>query len=99
MTSHITLPILTVQSDFPDVIAEVDAGLVPVDSFWLSCYKSGESSVHAKILATLDDVDRNLIRFTPKDGDVNFVKTLNVSSLSDIIYTSSHDNKGLHRCL
>ncbi|KAF7761625.1 hypothetical protein Agabi119p4_9617 [Agaricus bisporus var. burnettii] len=75
MTSPMALPILTVQSDFADVIADVDAGLVPEDRFWLSCYKSGEPSVHAKVHVALDDVDRNLIRFTPKDGDVDFVKT------------------------
>lgn len=79
MTSPMALPILTVQSDFADVIADVDAGLVPEDRFWLSCYKSGEPSVHAKVHVALDDVDRNLIRFTPKDGDVDFVKTRNVS--------------------
>jgi proteasomal ATPase-associated factor 1 len=75
MTSHITLPIVSVQSDLADVIADVDSGLVPADSFWLSCYLAGEPSVHAKVQATLDDVDRNLVRFTPKDGDVDFVKS------------------------
>ncbi|KAF9442568.1 WD40 repeat-like protein [Macrolepiota fuliginosa MF-IS2] len=80
--AYISLPVVTVQRDFNDVVRDVDEGVVPVDTFWVSCYKSGESSVHAKVDVELDEVDRNLLRFRSKEGDVDFVKSDSVSGYS-----------------
>lgn len=43
-----TLPIVNVQNDFQNVIADVQDGLGSED-FWVSCYKTGSSSVHGKV--------------------------------------------------
>ncbi|KAF5353356.1 hypothetical protein D9756_007802 [Leucocoprinus leucothites] len=73
--AYILLPVVTVQRDFCDVVRDVDEGVVPVDKFWVSCYKSGEASVHAKVEVELDEVDRDLVRYTSKEGDVEFGST------------------------
>lgn len=65
------LPICTIQPDFPDVLNDVRNGAVPEDTFWLSCYKDGEPSVHAKVHANLDERDRDLVVLRPdKDVDI-----------------------------
>lgn len=64
----VVLPIVTVQPDFGSVISDVRQALVSDEAFWLSCYKAGETSVHGKVLATLDDVDRDLVRLEGRDG-------------------------------
>lgn len=76
--AFISLPVVTVQPDFHQVITDVDQGLVPIDNFWVSCYKTGETSVHAKVDVELDEVDRSLVRFTPRDGDIEFARIHNV---------------------
>ncbi|KAH9912264.1 WD40 repeat-like protein [Amylocystis lapponica] len=40
-TIPILLPVSTIQSDFLSIVADVRNGLIPDDSFWLSCYKVG----------------------------------------------------------
>ena len=62
------LPICTVQHDFQTVVKDVLDGLVPEDTFWVSCYKQGEPSVHGKATATLDERDRNLVLYEGRDG-------------------------------
>ncbi|OCH87596.1 WD40 repeat-like protein [Obba rivulosa] len=62
------LPICTIQHDFSAVLAEVRDGLVPEDKFWLSCYKHGQPSVHGRVIAHLDERDRDLVRLQGKDG-------------------------------
>ncbi|ETW75123.1 hypothetical protein HETIRDRAFT_455811 [Heterobasidion irregulare TC 32-1] len=62
------LPIATVQHDFPTVLSEIHSGAIPSESIWLSCYKHGETSVHGKIEAALDDHDRERVAFSPSDG-------------------------------
>ncbi|KAH9936602.1 WD40-repeat-containing domain protein [Fomitopsis serialis] len=62
------LPICTAQPDFLSVISDVHEGLVPEDTFWLSCYKFGEPSVHGKVYATLDEVNRDLVRLEGRNG-------------------------------
>lgn len=79
LMAYISLPVLTVQKDFSDVVRDVDEGILPLDRFWVLCYKTGENSVHAKIEVELDEVKRDLLRFSAKEGDVEFVKTENVS--------------------
>lgn len=70
-TKLVNLPIATIQHDFQTVISEVHSGIIPFDSFWVSCYKTSVPSVHAKILVELDERDRDLVKLTPKDGDVD----------------------------
>ena len=43
------LPQATVQDTFPDVLNEVHSGAIIGEDIWLSCYKSGEPSVHGKV--------------------------------------------------
>ncbi|KAJ8519823.1 hypothetical protein ONZ45_g3258 [Pleurotus djamor] len=66
----VTLPIVTIRLDFTSVISDVQSGIVPYDSFWLSCYKEGSSSVHGKVKAELDDDDprREKVKFTGQEG-------------------------------
>lgn len=65
-TGHITsLPIVNVQHDFQNVIADVQDGLAPED-FWVSCYKTGSTSVHGKV------------RVTKEGGDVQLASRLGV---------------------
>ncbi|TRM57505.1 WD40-repeat-containing domain protein [Schizophyllum amplum] len=76
MTSLRTyLPIVTAQPSFPDVVREVDDGMIPNEKIWVSCYthKWGKS-IHAKIDVTLDAHDRSLVRFNTVEGDVKLEK-------------------------
>lgn len=81
MSPPIQLPIVTVQHDFDDVISDVRDGILPSESFWLSCYKTGEPSVHGKVHASLDDRDRNLVRFE-NHGGVEFKHNQDVSTVN-----------------
>lgn len=86
----IVLPIATVQADFRSIIDDVFSGLVHEDKFWLSCYKTGEQSVHGKVHLSLNERDRNLVDYLGKNG-VNFAKKGVSPCLSDrrCIYTFS----------
>ncbi|CCM06722.1 uncharacterized protein FIBRA_09016 [Fibroporia radiculosa] len=64
----IVLPIATIQPDFTAVVSDVREGVVSEDSFWLSCYKTGESSVHGKVYVALDETDRSLVRLQGGGG-------------------------------
>ncbi|TDL18691.1 WD40 repeat-like protein [Rickenella mellea] len=44
-----TLPIITVQHDFRNVISDVQDGTIQSEDFWVSCYKTGSQSVHGKV--------------------------------------------------
>ncbi|KAF5378520.1 hypothetical protein D9615_007059 [Tricholomella constricta] len=66
----INLPIVTIDPTFPAVIGDVHAGIVPSEKFWVSCYKTAQPSVHAKIQAELDDKDRNLMHLKAIEGEV-----------------------------
>lgn len=68
-STHV-LPIVTVQPDFRTVISEVQSGLLPSESVWVSCYKTDCPSVHAKVNVVLDEVDRDAIVFEVREGDV-----------------------------
>lgn len=71
----LTLPVITIDPTFASVIQDVDSGIIPSDQFWISCYKTSQSSVHAKVHVELDQVDRNLVHLKPLDGDVEIVRT------------------------
>ncbi|KAF9481080.1 WD40 repeat-like protein [Pholiota conissans] len=75
-TSSLTLPVVTIQNTFPEVLQEVQEGIIPHDKFWVSCYKTGETSIHAKVNAELDDRDRNLVVLKAVDGDVEVTRDI-----------------------
>lgn len=76
--SVIALPIATVQPDFEAIVHDVFSGLVPEEKFWLSCYKTGEESVHGKVHLALNESDRNLLDFGGQGG-ITFEKGSDVS--------------------
>jgi proteasomal ATPase-associated factor 1 len=78
----LTLPVVTIQPTFPEVIQEVLDGIIPSDKFWVSCYKTSETSVHAKVHVELDEIDRNLVNLSSVEGDVEVLKASNGVSLS-----------------
>ncbi|THH03629.1 hypothetical protein EW145_g6130 [Phellinidium pouzarii] len=51
----ITLPIVSLQHDFQTVISDVQDGVVPEEDIWMSCYKTGEPSVHGKVRVSLGE--------------------------------------------
>ncbi|KAH9476650.1 hypothetical protein JR316_0010563 [Psilocybe cubensis] len=71
-TSALTLPVVTIQHTFAEVIQEIQDGVIASENFWVSCYKKSETSVHAKINAELDEHNRNLVNLTTieEKGDV-----------------------------
>ncbi|KAL1706478.1 WD40-repeat-containing domain protein [Schizophyllum commune] len=80
-SSRVILPIVTAQPSFPDVVREVDDGIIPSEQIWVSCYRRAPpdsngtpTSVHAKIDVTLDARDRNLVLFNTVEGDVKLEK-------------------------
>ena len=70
-TAALSLPVVSVQNTFPHVIQDVEDGLIPYDKFWVSCYKSSEPSIHAKVKAELDHLNRSLVRLESIEGDVD----------------------------
>ena len=64
----ITLPITTVQPDFESLITDVRDGVVPEEVFWVSCYKTGEDSVHGKAHLVLNEQNRNLVDYEGQNG-------------------------------
>lgn len=83
--SPLTLPVVTIQPTFLEVIQEVLDGIIPSDKFWVSCYKTSETSIHGKVHAELDEIDRNLVNLSPVEGDVEVIKASNGVSLFDLI--------------
>ncbi|KAJ7184625.1 WD40-repeat-containing domain protein [Mycena filopes] len=61
MSGPSTLPVVTIQPTFLQVIEEVRSGFVASDNFWLSCYKPSEPSIHSKVRVTLDETNRDLV--------------------------------------
>lgn len=82
--SPLSLPVVTIQNTFPEVIQEVFDGIIPFENFWVSCYKTSETSVHAKVHAELDQIDRNLVKLSPVEGDVEVLKAPNGVSVSKL---------------
>ncbi|KAJ7221419.1 WD40-repeat-containing domain protein [Mycena pura] len=68
MSEVTNLPVVTIQPTFREVIKEVWSGEVPQDTFWLSCYKSSQPSVHSKVRVTLDEVNRDVVRLEATEG-------------------------------
>jgi proteasomal ATPase-associated factor 1 len=70
MTSPFLLPIVTIQPTFLTVISEVDSGIIPFDTFWISCYKESQPSVHTKVHVELDETRRDVVNLEPEDTRV-----------------------------
>lgn len=68
----VVVPVVTIQPTAGEIIQEVNDGVIPMDKFWVSCYKTGEPSVHTKIHVELDERDRNLVRLNPEDKGLDF---------------------------
>ncbi|KAJ7765666.1 WD40-repeat-containing domain protein [Mycena metata] len=68
MSGPLTLPVVTIQPTFLEVIEEVRSGFVASDTFWLSCYKPSEPSIHSKVRVTLDEVNRDVVHFEASEG-------------------------------
>ena len=85
-TSVLTLPVASIQHTFPEVLQEVEDGILPSDKFWVSCYKTSERSVHAKVSAELDDRDRNLVVLKVIEGNVEVSKDANGVSLLNVVF-------------
>ncbi|KAJ7612085.1 WD40 repeat-like protein [Roridomyces roridus] len=68
MSAPTKLPVVTVQPTFLQVIREVRDGIVPSDTFWISCYNHPAPSIHSKVRVTLDDVNRDAVHFEPSAG-------------------------------
>ena len=66
-SNSLTLPVITVQHTYPDVIHEVKEGIIPSEKFWVSCYKTDEQSFHGKVLVELDEVNRDLVILKPEE--------------------------------
>jgi proteasomal ATPase-associated factor 1 len=66
------LPMITIDPTFSTVIRDVQAGDIPAEKFWVSCYKTSENSQHAKIRLQLDESDRDRVIFKPEEADVKF---------------------------
>ena len=66
--SPIVLPISTIQPDFESLIADVKDGIVPEETFWVSCYKTGENSVHAKTRLALNEYNRDAVDYDGLGG-------------------------------
>ncbi|KAH6873981.1 WD40-repeat-containing domain protein [Coprinopsis sp. MPI-PUGE-AT-0042] len=67
-----TVPVVTVQPSISEVLQEVQDGVIPSDKFWVSCYRASETSVHSKITAELDEVDRDLVNLSSDDRHLEF---------------------------
>ncbi|KAF8980177.1 WD40-repeat-containing domain protein [Cyathus striatus] len=68
MSSPIPLPTITIQPTFLTVLNEVYNGIIPSEKFWVSCYAPTLPSEHAKVLAELDEVDRERVNLSTAEG-------------------------------
>ncbi|KAG7453153.1 WD40 repeat-like protein [Guyanagaster necrorhizus] len=68
--SSVILPIATIQPTFSEVIGDVHSGIIPSEDIWISCYKKASPSVHGKVSVVLDDIDRDLVQFHTKEGNI-----------------------------
>ena len=78
--STIVLPVINIQHDFTNVIADIQDGTIQQEDFWVSCYKKGESSVHGKVNVSLGEQGAGA-QLTSRLG-VNFARGSSVSRLS-----------------
>lgn len=48
----IILPRIAIQDDFTSVLNDIRSAIVPLEEFWLSCYRSDRPSAHGKVRAS-----------------------------------------------
>lgn len=65
-TAPYALPQITVQDEFTSVLSGIRTGVVTFEDFWLSCYRTGRTSVHGKVRASLDR--RNILDLEGREG-------------------------------
>ncbi|CAO3644110.1 unnamed protein product [Mucor hiemalis] len=65
MTVH-TLPFVSVQADWEDVVREVASNTIPEGSFWIACYLTGKQSVQGSVNVTR--CKENGVKLEGKDG-------------------------------
>ncbi|KAH0586417.1 Proteasomal ATPase-associated factor 1 [Termitomyces sp. J132] len=87
----ITLPVVTIDPTYPTVIQDVFSGVVPSETFWISCYKASHPSVHAKIRAELHAKDRDRVVTSVIEGD------LMLNQADDGKYVVSCESLGMHK--
>ncbi|KAK2459600.1 hypothetical protein APHAL10511_008383, partial [Amanita phalloides] len=63
------LPIVDSQPSLPAALQDIDDDILPYEDIWISCYSQDVGpSVHAKVLAILDERKRDQINLTMKEG-------------------------------
>ena len=72
-STPIILPIVSIQHDFQTVISDVKDNTVAEEAFWVSCYKTGQTSVHGKVHVSLAEramilQSKNGIQFEKANG-------------------------------
>ncbi|PPQ99585.1 hypothetical protein CVT24_005164 [Panaeolus cyanescens] len=84
--TSLSLPVVSIQPTFTEVVQEVEEGIIPSEQIWVSCYKTNEPSAHAKFSVELDERDRDLVLFTPikgsNEGQTKITRTGNNFSVS-----------------
>ncbi|KAI8646055.1 hypothetical protein BD408DRAFT_18949 [Parasitella parasitica] len=49
MSTVETLPFVSVQADWDDVVREVASNTIPEGSFWIACYMTGKESIQGSV--------------------------------------------------
>ncbi|CAE6396339.1 unnamed protein product [Rhizoctonia solani] len=68
MSSPISLPQVTVQTDALTAIGDVEQGIIENETIWVSCYDSSKPSVHGKVAVTISEGDRTQCAFKGREG-------------------------------
>jgi hypothetical protein len=73
----IDLPQVTIQHDFHNVMDDVRDNITTGEDVWLSCYKAGMTSLHAKLGVKKDD---GVVDLVPRDQGLEVIKISSVRS-------------------
>jgi hypothetical protein len=87
-SQRFSLPTVIIQPTFKTVISEVDSGIIPFESFWVSCYRQKQPTVHAKIHVELDEIQRDVVNLMPKEGNVQVHRQVSSASVSQSLNRS-----------
>ncbi|CAE6471858.1 unnamed protein product [Rhizoctonia solani] len=68
MSSPISLPQVTVQTDALAAIGDVEQGIIENETIWVSCYDLSKPSVHGKVAVTISEEDRTQCAFNGSEG-------------------------------
>ncbi|CAG8626923.1 5251_t:CDS:10 [Funneliformis caledonium] len=64
----IHIPQVTVQSDWIEVVSDVLRGIVASESFWVSCYRKGSTSIHGSVQVKRNSAGSRSVELTGHDG-------------------------------